>query len=112
MSISRQQFVNTVNQHLDLPFFGEAAEAHMIDICVGTLWSYIPAVVWDTAANAADGLTAAEIDHLLEGAVDLAAKNMRISYIPEAIRRQILQQLVVWLREYCQIDKSLAWATN
>lgn len=109
MSISREQLVKTVNENFDLPLVGEGVEATIIDACVGALWGYVPPQVWDAAASAADGLTAEEVAHMLDGAVELAAKNIRIAYVPESLRRQVLTHVVEYIKEYCQLDKALSW---
>lgn len=103
--------VDALCKNLQIPGVGETVERAAVARAVSGVYDHIPAFVWGIVVDAADGLDSGEIDALLASVSKTVSARVKMPYLPEIVRQQLVDQLLGMLRTSLGFDqyiKSLA----
>jgi hypothetical protein len=97
--------VDALCANLQIPGVGESIERAAVTRAVSGIYDHVPVFVWGIVVTAADGLDSGEIDALLESVSKTVAARVKMPYLPESVRKQLVDQLLDLLRSSLKFDQ-------
>lgn len=97
--------VDALCKNLQIPGIGESVERAAITRAVSSVYDHVPVFVWGIVVDAADGLDSGEIDALLASVSKTVAARVKMPYLPEIVRQQLVDQLLGILRSSLRFDE-------
>ena len=109
---TKTQVVDALCKNLQIPGIGETIEHVVVERAVTSIYDHVPPFVWTIVVTAADGLQPVEIDAIVAGISDSLAKYAKLPWLPEIIRKQVIDQVLATIRQSLHIDNYLAVLTH
>lgn len=103
--MDKSTVVDALCANLQIPGVGDTIERAAITRAVSGVYDHIPVFVWGVVVTAADGLDSGEIDALLESVSKTVAARVKMPYLPEIVRKQLIDQLLGLLRSSLRFDQ-------
>lgn len=105
--MDKSTVVDALCKNLQIPGVGESVERAAVTRAVSSVYDHVPAFVWGIVVDAADGLDSGEIDELLASISKTVASRVKMPYLPEVVRQQLVDQLLGMLRTSLRFDQYL-----
>jgi hypothetical protein len=103
--MDKSKVVDALCANLQVPGIGDTVERAAVTRAVSSVYDHVPVFVWEIVVDAADGLDPGEVDALLEAVSKTVAARVKMPYLPESVRKQIVDQLLGILRTSLKFDE-------
>lgn len=106
---TKQQLINTLCDNLQIPGLTDNgfAERTLVEKTIGAVYEHVPPFVWDVVISGSDGFTTQEVDGIIGQISDSLARYSKVSWLPEAIKKEVIRQVLDALRKALHVDQYL-----
>lgn len=102
--MEKTKVVEVLCANLQIPGIGETIERALVNRAVGAIYSHVPPFVWEIVGNAADGIDSKDVDSVMEGISRSLAAYAKMPWIPEMVRKQVVDQVLETIRQALHVD--------
>jgi hypothetical protein len=102
--MEKSRVVDVLCANLQIEAIGEQVERAVITRAVSAVYSHVPPFVWDIVCSAADGIDSKDVDAVIEGISRSITTHAKMPWIPEMIRKQVIDQVLTTIRQALKVD--------